>query len=108
MSLKILAHALALFRDLDPLVPAQTIQCFLLIASAQGQDIHMRDLQDQMGMVSSSVSRNVAALSQHHRLGKPGLDLVEAYEDPADRRYKRVRLKPKGRQLKARLEHLVG
>lgn len=107
MTLKTLAQALALFRDLDPMVPAQTVQCFLFIASATNEDVHMRDLQDQLGQASSSTSRNVAYLSANHRLGKPGLNLVEAYYDPNDARYKRVKLTTKGRQMKARLEHLV-
>ncbi|NDH63599.1 MAG: MarR family transcriptional regulator [Alphaproteobacteria bacterium] len=108
MTLKSMAHALAVFRDLDNLCPAQTVQCFLFIASAQNDDIHMRNLQDQMGMVSSSTSRNVAYLSKHHRSGKPGLDLVETYYDPNDGRYKRVKLNTKGGQLKARLIDLIG
>lgn len=108
MTLKSMSHALAVFRDLDSLCPAQTVQCYLLIASAPADDIHMRDLQDQMGMVSSTTSRNVAYLSKHHRLGKPGLDLIETYSDPHDRRYKRVKLNPRGKQLKARLINLIG
>lgn len=107
-TLKTLAQALALFRDLDPTAPVQTVQCFCLIASAPKEDIHMIDLQTQMGLASSSTSRNVAALSAHHRLGKPGMNLVENYFDPLDGRYKRVRLTAKGRQLKARIEHLLG
>ena len=102
-----LAQALSLFRDLDPEIPAQQVLCFLLIAAADKEDIHMRDLQSAMGIASSSTTRNVQALSEQHRLGKPGLDLVETYEDSADRRYKRVRLKPKGRTLMMRLKQIA-
>lgn len=67
----------------------------------------MRELQDVLGIASSSTSRNVAHLSETHSLKKPGLDVVEAYTDPQDARHKRVRLKPKGRTLKMRLLQLV-
>lgn len=102
-----LYHSVQLFRDLDPELQSQTIVCFLLIAAAP-TDIPMRDLQDTLDMPSSSTSRNVAALSKHHRLGRPGLDLVETYEDPEDRRFKRVRLTARGRALRSRINLLVG
>lgn len=105
--LRTLGQAIALFRDLDPNVPASTVLCYLHIAAAPQGDIHMRELQDALGVASSSTSRNVAYLSETHRLGKPGLDLVENYYDPLDGRYKRVRLKPKGRTLAVRLQQLM-
>jgi len=105
--LRTLSQAVALFRDLDPNVPAATVLAFLHIAAAEGGDMRMRDLQDALGVASSSASRNVAFLSERHSLGKAGLDLVENYVDLLDPRYKRVRLKPKGRTLKARLDQLM-
>lgn len=67
----------------------------------------MKDLQSRVGLAKSSVSRNVAALSHQHRLGKPGHGLVEAYEDPEDRRNKLVRLTPKGKSLAAQVRFLL-
>ena len=104
--LRNLYQAVQLFRDLDPELQTQTVVCFLLIAEAR-DDLPMRDLQTELAMPSSSVSRNVAALSKHHRLGRAGLDLVEAYEDLADRRFKRVRLTPKGKAFCARIQSLT-
>ena len=101
-----MSQAVALFRDLDAQVAAGTIHCFLVIASADG-DIAMRDLQDRAGMPSSTTSGNVAALSAQHRLGKPGLNLVETYEDPLHRSHKRVRLTAKGRALPGRILDLI-
>lgn len=106
-SLRTLGAALALFRDLDPEVPATTILCFLVVSQAESEDVHMKDLQQSLGITPASASRNIAYLSKEHRLGKPGLDLVETYEDPADRRFKRIRLKPKGKQLKTRLRDIL-
>ena len=42
----------------------------------------MQDLSETVGMSQSSCSRNIAALGTWHRLGKPGLNLVEAVEAP--------------------------
>jgi len=106
--LRTLYQAVQMFRDLDPDVPTATLATFLLVAEEGEGDIHMRDLQSAMDSTTSSTSRNVAYLSAHHRLGKPGLGLVETYEDLEDRRFKRVRLTAKGRGLKARLTNLVG
>lgn len=92
-------------RAIDPEMPAQTVLTFLYIA--QEPNISMRDLQAKLGLASSSTSRNVAALSKHHKLGKEGADVVEAYEDPVDRRYKRVRLTGKGTALARRIGNLI-
>ena len=105
--LRTLYLAVQMFRDLDPELQTQTVVCFLLIAGAK-DNMPMRDLQTMLGMPSSSTSRNVAALSKHHRLGREGLDLVEAYEDLADRRFKLVRLTPKGKAFSNRLNSLMG
>lgn len=104
--LRNLYQAVQLFRDLDPELQTQTVVCFLLIADAS-PDLPMRDLQTALAMSSASTSRNVAALSKHHRLGRAGLDLVEAYEDMADRRFKRVRLTPKGKAFRVRIQSLM-
>jgi DNA-binding MarR family transcriptional regulator len=100
-----LIQLMEMLRAIDPEMPAQTVLTFLIIADEP--DISMRDLQNRLGLASSSTSRNVAALSKHHRLGKDGADVVEAYEDPADRRYKRVRLTGKGAALTRRISQLV-
>lgn len=98
-----------MFRDLDPEIQAQTVLTYLLVAAAPDKEPpSMKELERRLGISSSSVSRNVAALSEMHRLGKPGHDLVEAYEDPMDRRNKLVRLTPKGRTLALRLADLMG
>jgi DNA-binding MarR family transcriptional regulator len=100
-------QAINLFRDLDPEMQAQTMSVFITIASA-AEDISMQEIITATGLASSSVSRNVAALSKVHRLGKDGHNLVEAYEDPAERRRKLVRLTPTGRTFTTRLQTIMG
>ncbi|TMJ24770.1 MAG: winged helix DNA-binding protein [Alphaproteobacteria bacterium] len=100
-------QAVQLFRDLDPELPTKTVVCFVLIANAD-KDIPMRDLQNALDTSSSSTTRNVAHLSAHYKPKVPGLGLVEAFEDLNDRRYKRVRLTPKGKAFRIRLDSVMG
>lgn len=54
-------------------------------------------------------SRTVAALSKWQRRGTRGLDLIEAIEEPRERRRKIMYLTPKGRQRMTRAsEALTG
>jgi DNA-binding MarR family transcriptional regulator len=84
-------------------------QALTLLAVAEQPGLTMQELSDTVGMSQSSCSRNVAALSKWHRLGSPGLDCLEAIEDPRERRRKVMYLTAKGRQrIKAALEALLG
>lgn len=88
-------------------MPAQQVMCLLTIALRPG--ITMEDLGQEVGITQSSCSRNVAALSKWHRLGKPGADYVEAIEDPRERRRKIMYLTPKGKQVVRRaIEAVTG
>lgn len=49
----------------------------------------------------------MAALSKWHSFGKPGLDLVQAEEDPRERRRKIISLTPKGHELIATLREMM-
>ena len=93
------------FRVLDKEMQAQTMQVFLLVAVKPG--IQFGELMAATGLSKSAISRNVAALSRIHRKGHSGYDLVEAYEDPEDRRHKRVRLTRHGIVLAARITGLM-
>jgi DNA-binding MarR family transcriptional regulator len=97
MRANVLAAAIAEFRKYDPEMPIQQAVLLLLVFLTPG--ISMKDLSESAGLAQSSVSRSVAALSKVHRLGKPGLDLVVAEEDPAERRRKIVRLTRRGELL---------
>lgn len=93
------------FRKLDAEMQAQTMLIFVKVASSPG--ITMRDLEKWTDLASSSISRNVAALSKHHRMNKPGHDLVVARESPEDRRIKQVFLTAKGKAVWSSLEAAV-
>jgi DNA-binding MarR family transcriptional regulator len=93
------------FRRLDPDMPIQYALSFLTIARHEG--LSMGDLAQRLGIAQSSASRNIAALSKWHSFGKAGHGLVEAHEDPRERRRKIVRLTPRGHHLVAVLRALV-
>lgn len=90
------------FRKLDAEMPMQTAAVFLNVVLNPG--VTMKDLADRCGISQASTSRNIAALSKWHRLGKAGHDLVEAVEDPAERRRKIVNLTAKGKRVAASIE----
>lgn len=84
-------------RQLDPDVGVQAVETFFTVAATP--DIPMADLQESLALASSSISRNVALLGAIHRAGRPGLGLLDAYEDPLNRRMKRVKLTKRGEHL---------
>ncbi|MGY9046782.1 hypothetical protein P775_15045 [Puniceibacterium antarcticum] len=89
------------FREQDPDAPIQQALIFCWVALNEGRS--QRDMRDALGIASSTSSRNLAALSSVHRLGKPGLGLIEWIESGEDRRVKMLQLSQKGRTLVHRL-----
>ncbi|WP_042699866.1 MarR family winged helix-turn-helix transcriptional regulator [Azospirillum sp. B506] len=98
-------QVLEAFRKLDPDLPIQYALSFMTIAQSGG--ISIGELAERLGIAQSSASRNVAALSRWHSFGKAGLDLVQAQEDPRERRRKIVTLTDKGREFLDALRAIV-
>ena len=85
-------------RRVHSTMEAQTLLCFTLIA--RHPDITLTDLAQRLDITLSSVSRNIARLSDEGRPGRgKGLGMVVRYEDPVDRRIKRVRLNRQGEKF---------
>jgi DNA-binding MarR family transcriptional regulator len=79
--------------------------CAFLYVVERG-DCRLSDLQEVLGLPQSSVSIIVLALSSGRAPNKEGgtegdrgLDLLETFPDPEDRRAKRVRLTPRGKRI---------
>jgi DNA-binding MarR family transcriptional regulator len=110
-SIRYLRAAVEEFRKLDPVMPAQTMAHFLVIAERAPEEIGMKELAGMFGLSQSSTSRNVAYLGKVWKTNSegavPGLDLVEAYEDPMERRRKLVRMTPKGKRVAEALAGLI-
>lgn len=94
------------FRQIDQEMQAQTIAIFLAVARST-EPVPMRQLRDMLGLAQSSVSRNVAALSDWTRHHETGPNLLRAWENPQDRREKFVELTPQGRRLAKTIEALL-
>jgi DNA-binding MarR family transcriptional regulator len=88
-------------------MPAQQLLCLLAIARHPG--ITAEQLGREVGVNQSSVSRNTMALSEWHRVGKPGAGYIERVEDPVERRRFIFFLTPKGKSvIKKALEAVSG
>ena len=85
-------------RTLDPDIALPQILVFFFIAS-RGDGCTQTEVRDYLGMASATASRNIAALSKVHRLGKEGLGVIDWKDDVLDRRVKRLALTSKGRQF---------
>ncbi|SMF41940.1 DNA-binding transcriptional regulator, MarR family [Tistlia consotensis] len=96
-----LSRVIEILRTIDSDMTVQAVAIFLAICRREG--ITMKELGIGLGIAQSSVSRNVAALSDKARRDRPALGLVAAEEDPDDWRRKIVRLTPRGRQVRAQL-----
>ena len=94
-----------LFRMLDKEVPAQVIACFLYIASHD--NCHKTALEQDLEMSTASGSRNTDWLSDHHRLQKPGMNLITKEVDPSHRKRIQLKLTDKGRDIVERIEEIL-
>ncbi len=101
----IISRLLEAFRRLDPDLPMQYALSFMTIAQSDG--ISVGELAERLGIAQSSASRNVAALSRWHSFGKAGLNLVQAQEDPRERRRKLVTLTDEGHAFLAELTAII-
>lgn len=93
------------FRSLDREMQAQTVLAFLYIAERdlKGLATTVQDVGIYLDLTTSSASRNVQALSQWHRHGKPGHDLIVATENPMKRNEKLLTLTDKGKRFVKKL-----
>lgn len=78
-------------------IPVQMLATLLECAVDEG--LTVQDIETRLKLTKASASRNVLALSSINPRREPGPGVVITREDPADRRFKRVELTPKGRLL---------
>lgn len=101
-----LARVVDKFRDLDPNIGAQIMLVFLTIA--RRGTASQRDLGLELGMTEGSASRAVAYWSDIRFDKKPGMDMIDRFEDPRDRRISLIRLNDKGRAFYKRIQAIGG
>ena len=100
-----LMKAFELLRLMDREIPGQLVSAFFYVCSHDG--CHKLAMEEDLGLRTSSASRLTDWLSDFHRLGEPGLGLIEKYTDPTNRRRQYLRLTEKGKSLRKQIEELV-
>ena len=77
---------------------------FLRVAQAGSAGVDQGQLQTELKMGSSSISRAIQSLGKVHYLkAREGLDLVERAFDPSDNRRRTLKLTPKGERFVTKL-----
>ena len=85
LSADIMLKIVERFREVDAEMQAQSMAVLLKVAKHPGP-IKMGEIAEELGLSQSTVSRNVAYLGDWNRRKEAGHKLLEAYEDPAERR----------------------
>jgi DNA-binding MarR family transcriptional regulator len=96
-----LLKALKPFHDLNSTMPLQYVTAFLQVAIKEGQTVS--EYANLSGTSQSLMTRHLADLGTLNRHHEAGYDLVEAKDDPMDRRTKRNQLTAKGQRLVGQL-----
>lgn len=94
------------FREIDGEMQAQAIAVLLKVAK-NPLPLKMAEIAEELGLSQSTISRNVAYLGDWNRRKEAGHKLLEAYEDPAERRRKLVRLTAKGKRFVKSLNEII-
>lgn len=103
--LGIVSDAMEAFKDFtgDGDVQIQTIQVFLKIVLAGGEQISYDSLEKATGVSQSAVSRSIKKMTAGPR-ATPGYGLITVDFDPYDLRRRIIKLSPRGRDLVAAME----
>lgn len=100
-----LLKAMDLLRILDREMPAQVTSCFLYVASHK--NCHKQAMEEYLDISAASGSRNTDWLGKHHRLGKPGLELIQKESDPTNRRRAVLNLTDRGQRVVKQLRSIL-
>ena len=87
-------------RKFDSQIEAHAVAVFFFVAMKNNKDgVAMQTIGEELDIAQSSVSRNVYKLGDINRHKETGIGLLEAFEDPMERRRKLVRLTAKGKRV---------
>lgn len=87
---------LSAIQRIDPEMPLQQALCLLVIAESE-EGMSLTDLSKKVGIGLATASRYVSALGKVTRHRTEGLNFIESFEDPMERRKKIIRMTTKGR-----------
>ena len=102
--LRRLCESLKGIRMMYPDMTINALHTFLIASIDEG--ISMADIAYRANFSQSSCSRNVSLLSAVNRRKAQGLALIEATEDPKERRRKLVHLTVEGKRLASLLRDI--
>lgn len=90
-----------LIRKIDPSDQLSSMTILILLYVMQYPDSTVKQIEKLAEVTKSAASRHILILTERgdRARARPGLGLVEHYEDNVDARVKRVRLTPKGDRL---------
>lgn len=96
--------ALSRLRTLNEDMTLGAAISFLIVAMFEGRSL--REYADMLDCSHSTMSRHLLDLGDMNRKREPGMQLIEQYPDPTDRRKNIYRLTPKGAALVGDLDQL--
>ena len=105
MDINLLNKAIShISKHIDNELQLQTLRAFLFIA--QRGNCTQKDVETELGITNASASRNVSYWTDRRFDRRPGMGFVERVEDQYDRRFKTLKLTPRGRYFYEELRGL--
>lgn len=99
MEIEAALKCIAELRKYDSEMPLPQVYCLFLLAQAGEDGMSLTELSRKADIAMATASRYIGNLGKINRFKEEGFNLVEAYEDPMERRKKIIRLSAKGRAL---------
>ena len=82
-------------QQVDAEMPIQQIMCLLVISQSE-EGMSLTDIAKRVNISMTTASRYIGSLGKINRRKEEGLNYIESYEDPMERRKKIIRLSKKG------------
>lgn len=96
MSYELALRILTGIAAIDSEMPLQQARCLFIVAQSQ-DGMSLSEIAKKAGIGLATASRYIGALGKINRHREEGLQLIESFEDPMERRKKIIRLTSKGR-----------
>lgn len=98
MTLQEVNRVLTGISAIDPDMPLQQARCLFIVAQSE-EGMSLSDIAKKAGIGLATASRYISALGKVNRHREEGLQLIESFEDPMERRKKIIRLTTKGKSV---------
>ena len=102
MTLQEINKLLEMVSAIDNEMPLQQARCLFIVATSD-EGMSLSDIARKAGIGLATASRYIGALGKINRKREEGLQLLESFEDPMERRKKIIRLTSKGRAVVRRI-----